>query len=627
MAMNLEQLGPYRLVRRLGRGGMGAVYEGLNVETGETAAVKVLSGQLSHEQDFRQRFAAEIETLRRLNHPNIVRLFGFGQQQDQLYYAMELVEGVSLEEEIQRGRQFGWRDAVHIGSQTCLALRHAHDRGIIHRDIKPANLLWAPDGSVKLSDFGIARLFGSAGVTTAGNVIGTIEYMAPEQADGRPVGPQADLYSLGGVLFALLAGRPPFVAKSLPEMLHKQRYEHPPMLTDLADDVPEDLANLVDQLLEKEPADRVRNATLLGRRLEAIKLGMARKEEEDRRRAEAGFHLAPAARPPVEPDEASLAETRALDDSGESAPPKEAPPTPVELPQTMATDLFRGLAPPAPGDFTPTAQSAPSDESAAVDQFTAVAEHELDQLPEPTEPRPALISPQTWILAAALVTVGLLIWYILQPPSADALFARIKAATDDGQQRSIIGAEDDIKEFLWRYAEDPRSRLLLKYDEEIQLHYLEAEFNRRVKGLAKAEGLLPIESAYLEACNYVWLDPALGARKLRALVDLYEHESGDRGPTAQCLELARRRLAQMETELAGSSADHLAMIETRLDQADGLRETDPDKARKMYEAVVELYRDKPWAAQAVQRAEAAIAAPPPVSGEKGEEKTAVPGAS
>ena len=129
---------------------------------------------------------------------------------EQLFYAMELVDGNSLEEELRSGRVFQWREVAGIGIQTCRALRHAHDRGIIHRDIKPANLLLTKDGQIKLSDFGIARLFGFTRLTAAGNVLGTVEYMAPEQADGRPATPRTDLYSLGGVLYCLLARRPPF---------------------------------------------------------------------------------------------------------------------------------------------------------------------------------------------------------------------------------------------------------------------------------------------------------------------------------------------------------------------------------------------------------------------------------
>jgi serine/threonine protein kinase len=162
-----DHLGPYRIIRPLGRGGMGAVYEGVNGETGEPAAVKVLAGSLAGEEGFRQRFEAEIEVLRMLRHPNIVRLFGFGEQEGLLYYAMELVDGPSLEQELRSGRRFTWLETARIGIDTCRALRHAHDRGIIHRDIKPANLLLTAADQLKLSDFGIARLFGNSRLTMA----------------------------------------------------------------------------------------------------------------------------------------------------------------------------------------------------------------------------------------------------------------------------------------------------------------------------------------------------------------------------------------------------------------------------------------------------------------------------
>ena len=145
--------------------------------------------RLAHEPDFRHRFEAEIETLRKLNHPHIVRLFGFGEQDEHLFYAMELVAGSSLEEELSRGRAFSWREVLRIGIDLARALRHAHDRGVVHRDIKPSNLLLTADEEVKLSDFGIARLFGSMRHTMAGSVLGTAEFMSPEQADGRPVEP------------------------------------------------------------------------------------------------------------------------------------------------------------------------------------------------------------------------------------------------------------------------------------------------------------------------------------------------------------------------------------------------------------------------------------------------------
>ena len=175
-----EQLGPYKIVRLLGRGGMGSVYEGVHQGAHEAhdqrVAIKVLAPQMAAEPGFRERFEAEIETLKTLNHPNIVRLYAFGEQDGSLYYAMELVEGTNLEDELQAGRQFDWREATDIAIHICKALKHAHDHGVIHRDIKPANLLLDENNEVKLTDFGIARLFGNVGMTADGGIMGTAEY-------------------------------------------------------------------------------------------------------------------------------------------------------------------------------------------------------------------------------------------------------------------------------------------------------------------------------------------------------------------------------------------------------------------------------------------------------------------
>jgi len=236
-----QQLGPYRIERKLGRGGMGAVYVGVHRDTGDRAAVKVLIPQLAEVPGFRERFSAEIDSLKRLDHANIVRLFGFGEDTDGIFYAMELVDGGSLEEELQRGRRFTWREVTNFAISLSKALKHAHDHGIIHRDIKPANLLLSKAGVIKLTDFGIARLFGNTGLTSDGGLLGTAEYMSPEQAEGKPVTPACDLYSLGGVLYALLAGRPPFRGKNLPEMLHMQRFATPEPVSTFAPDTPVEL--------------------------------------------------------------------------------------------------------------------------------------------------------------------------------------------------------------------------------------------------------------------------------------------------------------------------------------------------------------------------------------------------
>ena len=273
--MQFDKLGPYRLGKKLGQGGMGSVYEGVDEVTGQRAAIKVLSPHLAGEEGFRVRFEAEIESLKKLRHPNIVRLYGYGEEDEYLFYAMELVEGTSLEEELRAGRRFHWREVTQLAIKLCKALKHAHDHGIIHRDIKPANLLLSTSGEIRLSDFGIARLFGNTRMTNDGGVLGTAEYMAPEQADGRPVTDRCDQYSLGGVMYALLAGRPPFRASTLVEMLQLQRFAEPQTVRRWAPDTPAELDRIVRQLLEKEPQKRFVNALILARALEAMERGLS----------------------------------------------------------------------------------------------------------------------------------------------------------------------------------------------------------------------------------------------------------------------------------------------------------------------------------------------------------------
>src|SRR5580698_3758391 len=273
--MQIQQLGPYRISKKLGQGGMGAVYEGVDTSAGNAAAIKVLAPQLATDEGFRTRFQAEIESLKKLRHPNIVRLYGYGEDQGSLFYAMELVRGSSLEDELRGGRRFNWREVTDLAIKLCRALKHAHDAGVIHRDIKPANLLLSESGEIKLSDFGIARLFGNTRMTSDGGVLGTAEYMAPEQADGRMVTDRCDQYSLGGVMYALLTGRPPFRAHSLVELLQRQRYAEPEPVRRYAPETPGELDQIIRQLLEKDPQERFANALILGRALESMQRGLS----------------------------------------------------------------------------------------------------------------------------------------------------------------------------------------------------------------------------------------------------------------------------------------------------------------------------------------------------------------
>ncbi|MDR1270183.1 MAG: serine/threonine protein kinase [Planctomycetaceae bacterium] len=268
--MQPEQLGPFRIGRVLGRGGMGAVYEGVHEQTGETAAVKVLLSTLQDDDELRLRFEAEIDTLKRLRHPNIVRLFGFGEEQGMLYYVMELIDGPSLHQEMKRQRLFQWHEVAKIGLEMCFAFKHAHDRGITHRDIKPANILLERQGSIKLSDFGIAHFFGGQRLTEIHAVVGTLEYMSPEQALASPVNARSDLYSLGAVLYALLVGRPPFIAKNLPEILRKHQKSVIESIRSTRLDVPDELEIIILDLLKIKPEDRPQHAYLVAKRFQSL---------------------------------------------------------------------------------------------------------------------------------------------------------------------------------------------------------------------------------------------------------------------------------------------------------------------------------------------------------------------
>ncbi len=265
-----SSIGPFSITRILGRGGMGVVYEGVD-NNGQRAAIKTILAHYASEPSIRKRFEAEIDALMRLNHPNIVRILGYGSSDNgDLFYAMEMVDGMDLEHAVPRGRTILWMAAIKLILEICKGLKIAHDRGIIHRDLKPANVLCTADGKVRLTDFGIARIFGSENETVAGSVLGTAEYMSPEQAASEKVDARADIYAVGGILYRLVAGRPPLIGRNVTELLQKQREIMPDPLSTYTLALPPELDQLVNDLLEKNPAKRPPNMTALIRRFQNI---------------------------------------------------------------------------------------------------------------------------------------------------------------------------------------------------------------------------------------------------------------------------------------------------------------------------------------------------------------------
>ena len=259
--MSKRKIGPFELGKQLGIGGMGIVYLATYVKSGQKCALKVLSPALSSNQQLTARFSREMEILKRLQHEHIVRYFGGGKYKEQHYYAMELMNGGSVEELLKKKKRLSWEQTIEFAIQVAKALEHAHNAGIVHRDLKPANLFLSSAGHLKLGDFGIARDTEATALTAAGKTVGTYAYMAPEQIAGKPpVSRKTDLYALGVVIYEMLAGHPPFEAESPAEMLFNHLNNDPPRVTSEVMDCPIWLEKVIDRLMEKDPDDRYYDA-------------------------------------------------------------------------------------------------------------------------------------------------------------------------------------------------------------------------------------------------------------------------------------------------------------------------------------------------------------------------------
>jgi serine/threonine-protein kinase len=258
---------PFELLDKLGEGGMGVVYRARYVVDNRHVAVKLLPQDIAN-ATILSRFERELEILNTLRHPHIVRCFGGVCEGNQHFYAMELVEGGTLDKLLDERGKFSWEATVQFALQMASGLAYAHERGVVHRDVKPGNFLLSPSGKLKLSDFGLATVEAATKITAAGKTMGTFPYMAPEQIRGRPpVSPQTDLYALGCVIFEMLTGQTPFVGDAPAEVMHKHLDAVPPRIGEFAPDCPPSLELLVRDLLQKDPNDRPESASQVIQRL------------------------------------------------------------------------------------------------------------------------------------------------------------------------------------------------------------------------------------------------------------------------------------------------------------------------------------------------------------------------
>lgn len=258
--MKRFSLDDVQLGQVLGTGTVGTVYLAKSKSSDQQYAIKILQTAISNDELVKRRFRREMEILERLAHPHIIRYFGGGIHEGQLFYAMEMLEGGNLRDLLERYGCLSWQEVASVGRQVSSALQYAHNYGIIHRDLKPGNLFLDGDAKVKLGDFGIARDTNAADITSQGLTVGTHAYMSPEQIKGEPINGKADLYSLGCVLFELVTGHKPFEGLNFAVLFEQHLNKRPPMVTELVADCPPRLAEVINQLLEKSPDDRPFNA-------------------------------------------------------------------------------------------------------------------------------------------------------------------------------------------------------------------------------------------------------------------------------------------------------------------------------------------------------------------------------
>jgi Tfp pilus assembly protein PilF/predicted Ser/Thr protein kinase len=272
--------GRYEIVQLLGEGGMGAVYQARQVAMDRMVALKLIQPELVRSPAAAARFQREMKLTARIEHPNTIRVYDFGETEGQLFLTMELLRGRTLASVLAQSGRLDLPRIVRIATQVCRALQAAHSEGVVHRDLKPDNVMlleqYGERDVVKVLDFGIAKSLDERdpGVTTVGAVLGTPAYMSAEQAMGRPVDQRSDLYSLGVMLYEMASGRVPFTAPALTALLVAHATEAPPPLAQVAPGVHLGLVAVIDELLRKDPEARPQTAKAVEQRLEALQGGV-----------------------------------------------------------------------------------------------------------------------------------------------------------------------------------------------------------------------------------------------------------------------------------------------------------------------------------------------------------------
>jgi serine/threonine protein kinase len=295
-------VGNYRILESLGRGGMGEVFRAIDLMLERQVAIKVLHRHLTQDPDMLQRFRAEAVMLAKLDHPNIATLHNFFEQQGDYFMVMQYIDGETFESLLRRYGVLPLRRAIELFCQALQGFEHAHSKKIVHRDIKPSNLMLNTSGQVKVTDFGIARVLGAQRLTQSGGLVGTVEYMSPEQVQGLEIDERSDIYSLGNLLYELITGHSPFNGMSEFNIMRAHLEGRPVLPRQLIPGLPEEIEQAILVSMEKDPALRFQNVsvfrTVLERSLNSLpeEVSIITPELKQRRAASTAENFVPPTR-------------------------------------------------------------------------------------------------------------------------------------------------------------------------------------------------------------------------------------------------------------------------------------------------------------------------------------------
>lgn len=594
-----EFLGPYRIGKPLGRGGMGTVFAAVHEKTKQPVAVKLISDNVADESKFRRRFDAEIKSLQCLSHSGIVRIYGFGEEEGHLFYSMELVRGESLQKVIKREKRLEWQTTIDIAIQVCGALKHAHDIGVIHRDLKPANLVVDENWQVKLVDFGIAKIFGDSN-TVAGSLLGTADYMAPEQATSEGITQRTDLYALGSVMYAMLAGRAPFTGKTVTQVINALQRDRPVPVDLIRPDVPPELVELIDELLEKSPEDRPPTALAVMNRLKAMKAGLERIQTvaSEGSPTEEGLGEEDDSSDVWETSRVGGVDATGVDVSAGTSV-RAGTASPSEFQSSGSDDLII-VSPEEPtvmsvGNVGPTRLieelAAEANEPVSNTHFQTVNDAKADSS--------VFASGQFWAeqsflgwgkivgMASILVLGGVLFFWAMQTPSPDELYID-----------ALSGNSTAMQAFLQLYPDDPRHTEVEDLQMGIKLRGVLKRLNAQSKlGITD---LSPSEESFVRSMQDRDLNPTKAAGKIEQWLAVYDADVTD-PELREMVELAKREQQRLLERAPLNAIDKRAgSLLTRIRLA--LQSDDPEQVRKELNGIIVTFESIDWAKPAVDEA-------------------------